>query len=57
MPKKKWERPQLIILVKGNRQESVLEGCKNSTTRMGPVFGVGDCVVQTCEGCDAVAVS
>ncbi len=31
MPKKKWERPQLIILVKGKPEERVLAGCKGTT--------------------------
>lgn len=28
MPKKKWETPKLIVLVRGNSQEAVLGACK-----------------------------
>jgi hypothetical protein len=29
IPKKKWARPKLIVLTRGDRQEGVLAGCKN----------------------------
>ena len=30
MPKKKWEKPKLIILLRGVQEESVLYTCKTS---------------------------
>jgi len=38
MPKKKWERPQLIVLVRGKPEEMVMAGCK-SCGGMGPFTG------------------
>ena len=35
MPKKKWERPLLIVLVRGKPEERVLAGCKG-TIAWGP---------------------
>ena len=34
--KKKWERPKLIVLARGNPEENVLAGCKNSGGASGP---------------------
>ena len=31
-PEQKWERPKLIVLVRGNRQEAVLDVCKTGGT-------------------------
>jgi len=31
MPKKKWEKPKLIVLVKGKLEEEVLLPCKEET--------------------------
>lgn len=44
MPKKKWERPQLIILVKGKPEEGVLAACKN----VGGGASAGLSVVSPC---------
>jgi len=39
MPKKKWKRPKLIILIRGKPQERVLVGCKTgSSTNAGFVW-------------------
>jgi len=29
--KKKWDKPELTVLVRGNAEEAVLSACKNST--------------------------
>jgi len=31
MPKKKWERPKLIVLVRGRQEEAVLQNCKSGS--------------------------
>jgi len=36
--KRKWEKPQLIVLERGRPEESVLGICKQSSTPFGPFF-------------------
>ena len=43
MPKKKWEKPKLVVLVKGKPDESVLFVCKTSADE-------GDCSTPFCTG-------
>ncbi|MCK4859671.1 MAG: hypothetical protein KAS87_03815, partial [Candidatus Omnitrophica bacterium] len=58
--KEKWEKPQLIVLVRGKPEESILNACKNHQ-----VSGEGpDITYQGCEAevscdppCDASAAS
>ena len=40
---KKWKRPKLIVLVRDQTKEHVLQGCKTSTITPGP--GSGSCFV------------
>jgi hypothetical protein len=39
--KKKWRRPQLTVLVRGEPAEQVLQGCK--TFGEGPSSGLAEC--------------
>jgi len=43
--KKNWEKPELIILQKGEMQEAVLTTCKSTSTNGNPETGT---VGQTC---------
>ncbi len=33
---RQWERPELVILLRGRPEENVLAGCKNHTNLTGP---------------------
>jgi len=57
MPKKKWERPKLIVLVRSRPEEVVLSYCKGMGGSADPSSGHGPCVEftpltcpRTCEG-------
>ena len=59
---KKWEKPKLIVLVRGRAEETILNGCK--TTRVAPPYVYGalwaytDCSsVEDCPGCDLYVTS
>lgn len=63
--KKKWDKPELTVLVRSNAEEAVLTACKGNGAG-GPLTTVHDCRVATagcggCHGaedaCNAVAVS
>jgi hypothetical protein len=41
--KRQWEKPRLIVLVRGNPQEAILQVCKEPS--------VGDTPESTYEGC------
>jgi hypothetical protein len=43
MPKKKWEKPKLIVLVRGKPEEAVLAGCKNPGAAVLPTDSYGYC--------------
>ena len=58
---KTWEKPKLIVLVRGTPEEAILTNCKTITTTMGPwVFYEGCynyweedehmCMPSTCAG-------
>lgn|GEM_PF-6122110 len=32
MPKKKWQKPKLIVLVRGTPQMSILQACKSDSS-------------------------
>lgn len=44
MKKKEWEKPQLIILLKGEPEENVLAGCKMNHTPSGPQGAYNACM-------------
>ena len=66
--KKTWEKPKLVILMRNNPAEAVLNGCK-SGAQGGPVLGVSFCaanpfsvdpkseVLVPCPDCSAYAAS
>ena len=43
--KKKWEKPQLIVLVKSNQDEAVLQACKANVGG-----GTGSPPTRLCQG-------
>jgi hypothetical protein len=44
--KKSWTRPQLIVAVRGDAEESVLLGCKSSVNSGGPAT---KCALGPCQ--------
>jgi hypothetical protein len=40
--KRKWKRPELIVLLKGKSEENVLMHCK-AGSGVGPQMGIGQC--------------
>lgn len=61
MQKKKWERPQLIVLFRGKPEEAVLNGCKGPWTT-GYAYVAGNCMyggsvdgTPWCANCDKYA--
>ena len=42
--KKTWQKPELIVVIRNTPEESVLQGCKNSTQHRGP--GQRPCVAN-----------
>ena len=60
MEKKKWEKPVLIVLMRGTPEEPVLEMCKahNQTQSIGVNFKFGaDCYRPSCTLCGTVGLS
>lgn len=64
LPKKAWEKPQLIILARGTPQESVLEHCKyigggggNGRPDTYNQDGCNDFAITNCGTCQARAGS
>ncbi len=60
MKKDRWEKPKLIILLKGRPEENVLAGCKTDgiTVGAGGVFsGCYRTFKTTCKKCNAEKVS
>ena len=43
MPKKKWEKPKLVVLVRGKPEERVLQACKSNLFATGPSTDVAFC--------------
>ena len=51
MPKKKWEKPKLIVLVRGRPEEMVLTQCKGGSA--GPDRQESACgTIMLCGTCD-----
>jgi hypothetical protein len=48
MRKKKWKKPQLIVLVRGKSEESVLTNCKWDFVPAGPASQGACCNVAPC---------
>jgi ferredoxin len=56
--KKIWERPKLIVLLKGRLEESVLAGCKFQGIQGSPQSKNTGCQrTGHCNTCDAVTAS
>jgi hypothetical protein len=60
MPMKKWEAPKLIVLVRGNPEESLLAACKTESAAGGdPNGGFTSCSQDTddCPSCSQLQQS
>jgi hypothetical protein len=60
--KLKWGKPKLIVLVRGDRAEAVLTGCKytGNTTNPFDIGGGGSCNdiwVPFCSNCVSISAS
>jgi hypothetical protein len=54
--KKRWEKPQLTIIVRGKPEEGVLLACKGGGS--GPDVALGSCdSIFGCGQCDALTAS
>ena len=54
MKKKIWDRPKLVVLYRGNPEESVLTGCKTASNPSGGQTAVhGACMKVTGPKCQA----
>ena len=58
---KKWEKPKLIVLVRGQPEEAILNGCKNDWFQdqfRGPQWSYHDCSsTENCPECFAISTS
>ena len=53
--KRKWKRPELIVLIKGRPEENVLFHCKAGINKDGPVHNASYCkedINGTCTNCE-----
>ncbi|MFH1202021.1 MAG: hypothetical protein V1674_03925 [Candidatus Omnitrophota bacterium] len=65
MKKKKWKKPHLIVLVRGNPAEAILARCKrdNQTAALSisATGSIGDCMgilgIESCEKCNTLTDS
>jgi hypothetical protein len=48
--KKEWKKPQMIVVMRGSREENVLTVCKWDNTS-GPVFDNNYCMIGVPSGC------
>jgi hypothetical protein len=54
----KWARPELVVLVRGRAEESVLLGCKLDGAGEGSEFVAGGCGLESdCSECSVIGVS
>jgi hypothetical protein len=51
MPKKKWMKPKLIVLIKGRPEEAVLQQCKGDGGWYGATSSENDCLANWGWGC------
>ena len=51
--KKTWEKPQLVVLVRGKPEEGILNGCKQweASGSSGPSDSATNCMEWTSSGC------
>jgi hypothetical protein len=49
--KRKWKRPELVVLVKGRPEENVLFHCKAGINRDGPTGDASYCKVKVSDVC------
>lgn len=57
MPKRNWEKPKLIVLVRRKPEEAILAGCKNGASGPGE-FDTGCYAISLCAAsCDSVLAS
>lgn len=61
MQRKKWKKPELIVLVRGEPDEAILQTCKRSGVYTGPVSNFGACMgpifITLCGSCQSPASS
>jgi hypothetical protein len=59
MQKKKWQKPSLVVLVRGEAEESVLAACKNRDARTGTGNMEANCCnAGMCQAnCSAISAS
>ncbi len=56
--KKVWEKPELVVLVRGKTEESVLASCKGGGVIAAVITGKGSCyVLDTCSKCSAIVTT
>jgi hypothetical protein len=57
--KKKWEKPELVVLLRSRPEEAVLTACKNIPSQIGGSTFNGGCQTWTgiCQTCYALASS
>lgn len=58
MKGKNWEKPKLVILVRGTEQEDVLANCKRTASYQGESGNIDDsCKNQVCNNCSSIGTS
>ncbi len=55
--KKVWQKPELVVLVRGKPEEAVLTACKGGTFSGSPQVGNGQCTRTNCTSCTVIAPS
>ena len=57
--RKTWQKPKLIVLVRGRPEERVLGDCKSAEDSGGPSSDEGDCIENglNCDDCATVGAS
>ena len=50
-PRKEWEKPQLVVLARGEPEERVLLTCKTPSEPIGPGYVYGKCITATYDDC------
>lgn len=58
-PRKPWSKPEMIVLVRGKSEESVLAGCKGTGNLGDPNNAFDNCMDSgaPCPACSVVASS
>lgn len=57
MEKKRWQKPELVTLVRSRPEEAVLATCKFDFIDSGPVGSAGSCRNAACADCATRASS